>query len=371
MTPTTPPHHPPAIHAIIGTKAQLIKMFPLLLEFDKRNIPYNYIDVCQHPQITKELRQSFALKEPDFIIGGESNITGVIQAGLWSAKVIAHFLRHRKKIFPQANGICLVHGDTMSTLIGMIAAKIGRQRLAHIEAGERTHKLLRPFPEEMIRRIVDAFSNVMFASSEESHQNLLSEKVRGEVVNVGQNTIVDAVKMASEQQKKGIDLPQKYALFSIHRFETIRSENRMRIIVETAHSVSRKMPVIWGLHEPTRKSIIRYGLLESLEENENIKLRGLWEYTSFIAVMGGAEFLVTDGGGPQEESWLLNIPCMLMRAETEREAHPNVCKTNFDRHIISNFINHYNTFRSTINHDHPSPSALIADNLQTLILCSR
>ena len=358
-------NNPVSFHIVIGTKAQLIKMFPIIQELQKRNLPYNFIDTGQHPAITRDLRKAFDLPQPDiYLAGKEKNISGILQALVWNVKIIFKSIFQNKKIFNNSKGICLVQGDTVSTLQGLIMAKIAKLKVAHIEAGERTHNLFKPFPEEIIRIIVDKFADYAFASSEVARQNLLNEKIKGEIINVRCNTIMDAVRIAASQESIRIDVPDTYVLVSIHRFETIQSKQRMKILVDTIKKTSEQFQIVWGLHEPTRKQLIKFNLLKALENNEKIHLRGLWDYFDFVKAIKMSDFLITDGGGPQEESYFLNVPCMLMRSETEREYHPNVYLTKFEPDRIDFFIENYKQFGRETEEESLNPSKLIVDFLE-------
>ena len=356
---------PAKVHIVVGTKAQLIKMFPVIRELQRRNLPYNFIDTGQHPLITKDLRKAFGLREPDIYLGGkDKNITGILQGLIWNVKIILKSIFQSRKIFKNSKGVCLVHGDTVSTLQGLIMAKVANVKVGHVEAGERTHNLFKPFPEEIIRIIVDRFADYAFASSEVSRKNLLNEGIKGEIINVGYNTIMDAVRIAASQENIKIDVPNTYALVSIHRFETIQSKGRMKIIVGALEKISKQFEIVWGLHEPTRRQLIKFNLLKALENNTKIHLRELWDYFSFIKAIKMSEFLITDGGGPQEESWFLNVPCMLMRSETEREHHPNVYLTKFEPDRIDFFVENYKQFSRGDEKEQLNPSESIIDFLE-------
>lgn len=351
----------PEIYVFIGTKAELIKMFPVMQELDRRQVAYKYIDTGQHSLITKRLRKMFGLREPDIFLGGQGrNITGILQALTWNISIILKGLLQSRKLFSR-QGICLVIGDTNTTLLGLIAGRAAGMRIWHIEAGERTHNLLNPFPEEIIRVLVDRFAETLFASSDISQGNLQDEKVKGGIVNIGFNTLVDAIQVARNQENIEIDVPDRYVLVSIHRFETIKSRARLKTITQAVQKAADRFEVVWGLHEPTRNQLVHYNLLVELEKNPRIHLRGLWDYFPFIKAINNSDFFITDGGGPQEESWFLGVPCMLMRTETERKLHENVFITEFDPDKIDYFIANYQQFKRAGMQGFPSPAKLVVD----------
>lgn len=356
------------IHLVIGTKAQLIKTYPIIRELIYQKIPYRYIDTGQHPKITKSLRKAFNIPEPDFFFVKEGeNVSGILQAIIWNFRVLFISLFKSSEVFgKESKGICLIHGDTISTLQGLIMAKIAKLDVGHVEAGERTHTLFRPFPEEIIRILVDKFSNVAFASSDRTVENLKKEKFKGELIGLGYNTIVDSVLLAQRQSPvESISLPGNYVLVSIHRFETVKSCKRLEILLSGLEMIAQNFQIVWGLHEPTKKELIKCKLFSRVEKIPNIHLRGLFDYFEFVQAIKNAEFLVTDGGGPQEESWLLNTPCMLMRNETEREEHRNVYKTEFEIEKMRYFAANYKEFKQSSGPEVVSPSIKIVEYLST------
>ena len=116
------------IHVFVGTKAQFIKMAPIMQELDRRCIIYNFIDAGQHAELTGDLIQQFGLRKPDVFLREErTNIDTVVQAMAWATKSLSHIALHRDKIyegiFRGEHGICLIHGDTLTTLLSLLYAK--------------------------------------------------------------------------------------------------------------------------------------------------------------------------------------------------------------------------------------------------------
>ena len=118
------------IHFFIGTKAQLIKMAPIMIELKRQNISFRYIDSGQHAEFTRSIRKVFGLEEPDIcLVGNKKDIASVISAVGWLVKLIMILILKRKWLRNTVycgGGICLIHGDTLSTLLGM---KIGKNSL--------------------------------------------------------------------------------------------------------------------------------------------------------------------------------------------------------------------------------------------------
>ena len=91
-----------------------------------------------------------------------------------------------------------------------------------------------------------------------------------------------------------------------------------RGVASLVERMARDRRVLFVLHEPTRQRLIRYGILERLKNVPGVEMRELQPYMAFVNLLAGADLIVTDGGSIQEESHYLNVPCLIMRAKTER-----------------------------------------------------
>ena len=179
------------LHVFVGTKAQYIKTAPLLRLMAAQGVDHRLIDSGQHARLATSLRAELGVKEPDHVLGGTGDVDSVGQALRWSAGLAARLGSARwlrREVFGGAGGICIVHGDTPSTMLATLMARRAGLRVAHLEAGLRSHSLLHPFPEEAIRLLVMRWSSVLFAPTPAAADNLAAMHVRGRVVEVGGNT---------------------------------------------------------------------------------------------------------------------------------------------------------------------------------------
>ena len=85
------------IHVIIGTKAQLIKMAPIMKELQRREVSYNFIFTGQHQETIGELLDNFNIKEPNIILYKGRDITSIFQMFFWSVKLISLSLFNKKE----------------------------------------------------------------------------------------------------------------------------------------------------------------------------------------------------------------------------------------------------------------------------------
>lgn len=311
------------IAIVIGTKAELIKCIPVMLELQRRKQNYWFIHTGQHP--LGEACSEFGVKKPDYILSKEPKISTKFWSKVnrssifWFLGMIPKIKKTIKKIQPN---YVLYHGDTMSSA----AASIASSRLfnpnktwknVHLEAGLRSGSLFEPFPEEISRRICDKFSDILLAVSERSKNNLKKYSKKKKIVNIG-NTVVDSAlityNLGKDKYKKE---SYEYALINIHRHENINSKNRLKKIVQILDNV--KIKAIWPLHDNTRYYLKKYNLLKEIEKNKNIKITPLVSYFNFIFLMANCKYLITDGGSIQEESLVFKKPCIILRKVTERQ----------------------------------------------------
>lgn len=364
-----------SVHIFIGTKAQFIKVAPVLKEFDKRNLSYRLIDSCQHKDITTDLRRLFGIREPDVSLRtGYDNINTLSKALLWTTKIVASLVfkpaAFRKEVFGDARkGLCLIHGDTLSTLLGLIIAKRFGFAVGHLEAGLRSFDIFNPFPEELIRLICMRYSDFLFAPSGWAKDNLKNFSKQENIFDIGGNTVFDSIQEMLPRGRAPAQKPNtKYALMSIHRFENIYRKKRLAFIVDMAQTLSQNLQVVFITHQPTLKRLNAAKLINKLANNKAITMLSLAHYDEFLALLQSAQFVITDGGSIQEECYYLNKPCLLLRKKTERRygIGENVCLGNFDKETILRFIQQYPSFTRKENTSPCRPSQAVADIVEKI-----
>lgn len=358
------------IHVFIGTKAQLIKMAPILRELDRRNIPYNLLDTGQHAEITGKLRKQFDLRSPDVTLRSEQeSIKTIFQAARWMISSLWRIVFRKRVIceewFLGESGICLIHGDTLSTLLSLIYAKRCGIEVAHVEAGLRSFHILDPFPEEIIRLIVMRYSDILFAPSDWAESNLTTMGYQQKTVHIGGNTIVDALDYAVEHMETGSVPAEPFVVVTIHRVETIYSKKRLAKIERLLEKISKSRKVLFILHPPTRDQLDQFDLLDSLKTNPKIELLPLQSYFRFVSLLKEADLVVTDGGSIQEETSALDVPCLIMRTRTERDEGlgDNAYLSRFDSQRIEWFLNSWKTLKKSPQDQRISPSKELVDHL--------
>jgi UDP-N-acetylglucosamine 2-epimerase (non-hydrolysing) len=361
------------IHIFIGTKAQFIKMAPVMMELTRRGMPYHLIETGQHAALTRDLIEEFGLRGADTHLRSEAtNIATLSQAALWTSETLLRLLSSREtlagKIFRGENkGVCLIHGDTLTTLFSLLYAKRCGIPVAHVEAGLRSYHLFDPFPEELIRLAAMRYSDILFAPSNWAMDNLRSMGFRAKSIHTGGNTVIDTVRYARSRQSGASRPGEPYIVVTIHRLETLYSSTRMHTMITIVEQIARQRRVLFVLHEPTRKQLERLNLLDRLQRCSEIDMMPLQPYLKFLDLLAGADFVVTDGGSIQEECYSLDIPCLIMRAKTERMEGlgENAILAGFSKERFEEFLKALPGLkRRGADHDEGSPSSLIVDHLQ-------
>ena len=312
------------IAIIIGTKAELIKCMPLMLELEKQKKEYWYIHTGQHS--LKDSCEKFGLKRPDFVLSRAPKISTKFWSKInknslfWFLSMIFKIKDKIRKLNPR---YVIYHGDTMSTSAAAIASSkllnLRKQwKNVHLEAGLRSGSLFEPFPEEISRQISDYFSDILLAVSNLTEKNLEKYKNKKKIIKIG-NTIIDSATLSYNLAKKMKikKLNEEYALINLHRHENINDKKRLKKIIDILKAV--KIKVIWPIHANTARAIERFGLVSEIKSIKNVELRSLTNYFQFIFLLANCKYLLTDGGSIQEESLIFKKPCIILRKKTERQ----------------------------------------------------
>ena len=344
------------IHVLLGTRAQIIKMAPVMHLLQKRRIDYNFIFMAQHRETVYEMLDNFALKHPDHVLGNiDSDIVSSTRMAFWSLGVLATGIRNRSKVFKgDKQGIVLIHGDAPPLFLGAILARIQGLQVASIEAGLRSFNLWRPFPEELVRVVTGRLGliDIHFCQDEAALRN--AGRYPGRALNTGGNTMLDAIQLASKintNKHPGNRHPgqEKYAVVTLHRYETISRKSQLHRVINLVLRVSKSINIKFILHPPTKTALHRDGLYEKLEDSPGVDVIPRLNFIDFQALISSSEFMVTDGGSNQEESYYMGIPCLLFRSETERREglDRNVVLSAFDTAVIDDFVSNYERYRFT------------------------
>jgi UDP-N-acetylglucosamine 2-epimerase (non-hydrolysing) len=354
------------IHFVVGTKAQLIKVAPIMVLAEARGLRYNFIYTGQHRETMDALRQNFSIKEPDITLYRGPDIVSIPQMIAWVSRILFKTVAGRHKIFrSDRQGIVLVHGDTFSTIVGALMGRIARLRVGHIESGLRSFNLFHPFPEELTRLATFLLCQEYYCPGSWALNNL--HRFRGRKINTVNNTLLDSLVLAMGRfDASQIHIPsEKYCVVTTHRFENIFNRNVLDTNLTLIEMAASRMKTIFILHPVTQDRLEAFGLMKRIKSNPNIECRPRYDYFAFMKLVYHSEFLISDGGSNQEECFYMGKPCLLLRKTTERieGVGRNVMLSHYDSKIVSDFLETYSKLKTLTLLGSISPSRIILDAL--------
>lgn len=345
----------------IGTEAELIKLFPIMLEMQSRSVDFNIIATGQNEIINSKILSLFS-KNPEVYVltyGPRKKTTSALLVWFFYT-----FLKSLKELNKSKN-ILLIHGDTISTLLGAAIGFLKGYKVAHVEAGLRSYNYFKPFPEEIDRVLSSLFVDIHFCPNEDAMKNLKSKS--GQKVNTYFNTLYDSLmtfKNTSFQTTK--KLPNTFFIFVLHRQENLYDEQFVIKILDFVLEKANSLPCVFILHEPTEQKLAQLGVDTKVRNHKNIQIFHRLPYFEFMELLFKAEFLVTDGGSNQEESYYLGIPCLVLRNVSERSegiGH-NVLMEREDFTNIESFFTNYQKYRKPFIETDKRPCQIIVNYLE-------
>jgi UDP-N-acetylglucosamine 2-epimerase (non-hydrolysing) len=214
--------------------------------------------------------------------------------------------------------LVVVPGDVNSTLAAALAAAKLHIPICHLEAGLRSFD--RTMPEEHNRRLTDHLSSLLLTHSEDANENLASEGIEEDSIELIGNTMIDTLvanltraKTRAAWRDYGLKR-RNYVLVTLHRARLVDDPVLIRKTVAALEQVAERIPVLFPVHPRTRERLAEL----NGDGPKLVKLAPPLPYTEFLSLQAGAAAIVTDSGGIQEESTALGIRCFTLRDNTER-----------------------------------------------------
>ncbi|HSE29125.1 MAG TPA: UDP-N-acetylglucosamine 2-epimerase [Candidatus Saccharimonadales bacterium] len=337
-----------------GTSAELIKMLGII-----KGVPRDQQLLICTSQQRKQISYFHEMSgiEPDIYLsqgwkGGD--VVTMTQMLLTMLAIHGNFAKQFGKIKSiikktdkkyKTKSIVLVHGDTLTTVVGAYLGRALGLPVGHVEAGLRSGRIMHPFPEEIDRRIVAKIARVHYSPTKRAVDDLKKESTKGEIINTQLNTSKDALDQSEDyvtNDFKKLKLPTKYGLVSIHRTELLERKAELKQILEAIYSYSLKsaLPLVFVDHSTTEEKIKTLGFNKYLQ-GKNIVRIPKQPYFDFMQIVKNAEFIVTDSGGLQEDAFFVGVPTMIHRLATERQEGLgyNVQLSGLDIKKVIDFLN--------------------------------
>lgn len=296
---------------VAGARPNFMKIAPLMAELIKdSDLAPVLIHTGQHydQNMSENFFRDLGIPSPDYRLevgsGSHAQQTGEI-------------MKRLEPVFQneQFKGVVVV-GDVNSTVAAaLVGVKMGIS-VIHAEAGLRSFD--RSMPEEINRLVVDSISDLLLVTEESGRTNLLKEGHPASRIVLTGNLMVDTLKRNLREALSADTLerlrigPEPFGLVTLHRPANVDDQEKLAEIVAALQDICRDVPLYWPVHPRARARLQEIGV------NGRIRLLDPLGYRDFLHLQAGAEVILTDSGGIQEESTMLGTQCLTLRDNTER-----------------------------------------------------
>lgn len=306
----------PRILTVVGTRPNFVKISQLHKATAARGWEYGLCHTGQHfdAKMSDVFFEELEIPQPDFHLGAKGG--GVIGQ---IAQIMSGLERVLADFKPD---ILLVPGDVNSTFAAAFTAHKLGITVGHIESGLRSAD--RSMPEENNRILTDAITNLYFVTEEAGLRNLLAEGASSAAIHFVGNTMIDTL-LAFQHKIEAVPVratlglgEEPYALLTMHRPATVDRREGLEQLLGLLRHITSRLTVVFAMHPRTRKNLEAYGLLAAFESIPRLKLVDPVGYLAFQNLTKHAKVVITDSGGVQEETTFYRVPCITLRANTER-----------------------------------------------------
>jgi UDP-N-acetylglucosamine 2-epimerase (non-hydrolysing) len=277
-------------------------MSPIIKECINQRIDYFVLHTGQHysHKMNGIFWEQLGLSAPDYNlnIGNDSNNQKLIK-----------MMQGIESVFEKEKPeVVLVEGDTTTVVATSLVAYNRHIALGHVEAGLRCHD--NSMPEEINRIVADHCATLLFAPTEYAERNLKRDESFINIYQTG-NTIADVVKQYMPEKTNS----EHYLLATIHRQENVDDAKRFGEILKGLDTIRKNLniSILYPIHPRSKKMMAQFGL------QTNVKIIEPVDYLKMLELEYNADLILTDSGGVQEEACILNVPCVTMRDNTERQ----------------------------------------------------
>jgi len=302
---------------VVGARPNFIKAAPIIEKMRRFHdfLEPILIHTGQHydQKLSGLFFEELKMPKPDLYLG-----VGSGSHAIQTAKIMTEFER---VILDNPPDLLAVVGDVNSTLACALVAKKCHFPIAHIEAGLRSFDM--DMPEEINRILTDRISDYLFVTESSGFQNLVKEGVDEDriffVGNVMIDSLLEHLKIASVRPTLAeLGLREKqFALVTLHRPDNVDDQKSLARLIEALSIISQKIPMVFPCHPRTRFNIEKFGLSTYFDDCR-FRLIEPQGYLDFLKLESEAALVLTDSGGVQEETTILNVPCLTLRKNTER-----------------------------------------------------
>ena len=304
---------------VVGARPNLMKIAPLMDAFAASDdIEPLLVHTGQHydENMSDLFFRQLGIPEPDLNLEVGSGSHAVQTAEIMKA--------FEPVLLEHQPDTVLVVGDVNSTIAcGTVAVKLGI-KLVHVEAGLRSFD--RGMPEEINRIITDCISDVLLCTEQSGVDNLRAEGIAEEKIHLVGNVMIDTLMRHRATADASAILEDlgltsgEYAVLTLHRPSNVADRESLAPLVDALTVIARDLTLVFPAHPRTRAKLAEFGLAARLEALPGMRMLDPVGYLDFLKLMACAKLVLTDSGGIQEETTILEVPCLTLRENTERPA---------------------------------------------------
>lgn len=302
---------PQPVAHVVGARPNFMKAAPVIDALAERGVEQLVVHTGQHydEKLSEVFFRELGLPEPDINLG--------VGSGSHARQTAAIMTGLEDVVVDRAPALVVVYGDVNSTVAAaLVCAKLGVP-LAHVEAGLRSFDMT--MPEEVNRRLTDVLGDLLLVTSPEGFAHLADEGCDPERMVLVGNPMIDTLlanreRLAAGPVRDALGLPERYAVVTLHRPANVDDDEVAARIVDGLRQVAQEVDVVVPLHPRGRDRLARLGLVTG----DGLHVVDPLGYVEFLSLVSGAALAITDSGGVQEETTILDVPCLTVRPNTER-----------------------------------------------------
>ena len=292
---------------VVGARPNFVKAAPVLRAIRNQGLKQTLVHTGQHydRNMSDVFFTELEIPDPDFNLE--------VGSGSHASQTAEIMRRFEPVVLEQKPDVVLAYGDVNSTVAAALVCAKLLIPVAHVEAGLRSFD--RTMPEEINRIVTDRLSDLLFTPSEDGDRNLMREGVSPSAIHRVGNVMIDSLMRllpaAKACPRNGY--PDKFALVTLHRPSNVDNSKGLQEILQSLTRISGTMDIVFPVHPRTRQRIAEFGI-----DTQRLHLLEPVPYIEFLSLQSRAAVVITDSGGIQEETTYLGVPCLTLRANTER-----------------------------------------------------
>lgn len=329
---------PGTIALVVGARPNFVKAAPVYQAMRAIGMQPYLIHTGQHhdARMSEAFFRVLGLPNPDLMLHINPTHNRAQQFGA----IVSQLGHHLPLLKPDR---VLVFGDVTSTAAAAVAADACDIPVDHVEAGLRSHD--RSMPEERNRVLVDSIAHHVFVTEPSGVQHLQHEGHPIDNIHLVGNVMIDTLlahRPHAEARAPWLayDLsPKQYGVVTLHRPGNVDDHIQLTKLIHIVQSAAKRLPLLFPVHPRTQRLLLAHGITMG----ENITVTPPLDYLTFLGLMAQSQVILTDSGGIQEEATMLNVPCLVLRANTERpitltRAHGTCTLVDGDEEVVLQYL---------------------------------